>query len=143
MYQSVLLPLDISEQELTEKSLQQAKFLAEKSQGKLRFLYVMSAVPDYILNRFNPETRQFEDTLTTDITQQLKTVIDRLALPADRISINIRQGSIYDEILKEAEEIKADLIVIGSRRPSVTTYLLGSNASAIVRYAKTSVLVAR
>ncbi|MBJ7223747.1 MULTISPECIES: universal stress protein [unclassified Brenneria] len=143
MYQSVLLPVDISEQELTEKSLQQAKFLMERTQASLRLLYVRSAVPDYILNRFNPKTQQFEDTLDTEIKQKLKVFADELALPEERFTINVRQGSIYDEILKEAEAIGADLIVIGSRRPSVTTYLLGSNASAIVRYAKTSVLVAR
>ena len=36
-----------------------------------------------------------------------------------------------------------DLIIIGSRRPSVKTYLLGSNAAAIVRHANISVMVVR
>ncbi|EHD20194.1 MULTISPECIES: universal stress protein [Brenneria] len=143
MYRSVLLPVDVSEPELTEKSLQQARFLVEKTSASLRLLYVISTVPDYILNRFNPQTHQFEDTLATDIKQQLKAIADKLAQPEERLSISVRMGSIYDEILKEAEEVSADLIVIGSRRPSVTTYLLGSNASAIARYAKTSVLVVR
>ncbi|MDE9448650.1 universal stress protein, partial [Xenorhabdus bovienii] len=39
--------------------------------------------------------------------------------------------------------IDADLIVLGSRRPNITTHLLGSNSSGVVRYAKTSVLVVR
>ena len=37
----------------------------------------------------------------------------------------------------------ADLIVIGSHRPAMSTYLLGSNAKTIVRHAKCSVLVLR
>ena len=48
-----------------------------------------------------------------------------------------------DKILERAEAISADLIIIGSRRPSISTYLLGSTAAAVVRYAKTSVLVVR
>lgn len=46
-------------------------------------------------------------------------------------------------MLSEAESINADLIVIGSRNPSISTHLLGSNASGIVSYAKISVLVVR
>ena len=37
----------------------------------------------------------------------------------------------------------SDLIVVGSHRPSMATYLLGSNASTIVRHARSSVLVVR
>jgi len=42
-----------------------------------------------------------------------------------------------------ADEIKADLIIIGSHRTSVKIYLLGSNAAAIVCYANISVMVVR
>lgn len=36
-----------------------------------------------------------------------------------------------------------DVIVIGSRKPGISTHLLGSNAESILRYAKTPVLVVR
>ena len=42
-----------------------------------------------------------------------------------------------------AEQTGADLVVVGSHRPTMATYLLGSNASTIVRHAKCSVLVVR
>ncbi|VDZ64485.1 Universal stress protein F [Serratia odorifera] len=64
-------------------------------------------------------------------------------IPLERLAYTISFGSPRDEVLQLAEEIDADLIVIGSRRPSVKTYLLGSNAAAIVRHAKTSVMVIR
>ncbi|MCC2654076.1 MAG: universal stress protein UspA, partial [Microvirga sp.] len=47
------------------------------------------------------------------------------------------------EVLDEAEQTGADLVVVGSHRPTMATYLLGSNASTIVRHAKCSVLVVR
>jgi nucleotide-binding universal stress UspA family protein len=52
-------------------------------------------------------------------------------------------GGIYPEILGEADACGADLIVIGSHRPAMSTYLLGSNAKTVVRHAKCSVLVVR
>jgi nucleotide-binding universal stress UspA family protein len=51
--------------------------------------------------------------------------------------------SIYDEILRQAKEAGADLIVVGSHRPAMKDYLLGTNAGRVVRHATCSVLVAR
>jgi nucleotide-binding universal stress UspA family protein len=51
--------------------------------------------------------------------------------------------SIYDEILLHAKEAEVDLIVVGSHRPAMKDYLLGTNAGRVVRYAICSVLVAR
>ena len=64
-------------------------------------------------------------------------------MPEDRADRYIVIGRPKDKILERAEAISADLIIIGSRRPSISTYLLGSTAAAVVRYAKTSVLVVR
>ena len=54
-----------------------------------------------------------------------------------------RAGGIYHELLQEAAEWDADLIVVGSHRPVMSDYLLGSNAKTIVRHAQCSVLVVR
>ena len=52
-------------------------------------------------------------------------------------------GSVYNEVLHEADTVGADLIVVGSHRPTMATYLLGSNAATIIRHARMSVLVVR
>jgi nucleotide-binding universal stress UspA family protein len=52
-------------------------------------------------------------------------------------------GGIYHELLQEAKGWNADLIVVGSHRPVMSDYLLGSNAKTIVRHAQCSVLVVR
>ena len=64
-------------------------------------------------------------------------------MPAGRVSIVSPFGSVYDEVLKQADEQKADLIVVGSHRPNWSTYLIGSNAATVVRHALCSVLVVR
>ena len=55
----------------------------------------------------------------------------------------MRIGGVYPEILAEAKDWGADLVVIGSHRPAMSTYLLGSNATTVVRHATCSVLVVR
>ena len=52
-------------------------------------------------------------------------------------------GGIYHELLQEASDWNADLVVVGSHRPVMSDYLLGSNAKTIVRHAQCSVLVVR
>jgi len=52
-------------------------------------------------------------------------------------------ASIYAEILGAAEAAEADLVVVGSHRPAMKDYLLGTNAARVVRHARCSVLVAR
>ena len=42
-----------------------------------------------------------------------------------------------------ASEINADVVVIGSRNPSISTHLLGSNASSVIRHAHIPVMVVR
>jgi len=76
-------------------------------------------------------------------SEALAIVARESGIDAKRISTSIRQGGIYHEILEEAADVKADLIVMTSHRPSMQNYFLGSNAGHIVRYAKCSVLVVR
>ncbi len=52
-------------------------------------------------------------------------------------------GKIYQQILETAKRIGADLIVMGSHRPELKDYLLGPNASRVVRHAGCSVMVIR
>jgi nucleotide-binding universal stress UspA family protein len=60
-----------------------------------------------------------------------------------RVTTAVRQGGVYHEILDEAQEMNADLIVMSSHRTGVRTYFLGSHAGHVVRYATCSVLVVR
>ncbi len=65
------------------------------------------------------------------------------SIPASRIHTRIVFGNVRDEILALSEKENFDVIVIGSRKPGISTHLLGSNAESILRYAKIPVLVVR
>lgn len=143
MYKTILVPVDLDEMALTQAALLEVKALVAQRAVQICLLYIMQ-VPDCSLSRLNKETQRFEDILAEECMDKMQSLAETIPLnDPSRISCKIRKGSIYDEVLKEAEESGADLVVIGSRRPSMSTYLLGSNATKIVRHATTSVLVVR
>lgn len=80
--------------------------------------------------------------LKTSAKKELK-IIERFDLPEDRMQTHICIGTPRDVILQVADEVNADLIVIGSRNPEDDSYYLGSTAADITRYAKRSVMVVR
>ncbi len=57
--------------------------------------------------------------------------------------LTVVKGHIYDNILKTADRIGADVIVLGAHRPDLEDYLLGPNSARVVRHAKQSVFVVR
>ncbi|HIH4464532.1 TPA: universal stress protein, partial [Salmonella enterica] len=74
---------------------------------------------------------------------QLEAIIKKFNLPVDRVQAHVAEGSPKDKILEMAKKLPADMVIIASHRPDITTYLLGSNAAAVVRHAECSVLVVR
>lgn len=73
----------------------------------------------------------------------------RLAQLADELrggrnmATRVATGSIHGGILELAEEIRADLILLAADRPAMRDWLIGANASRVVRHARCSVLVVR
>ncbi|MEN9709082.1 MAG: hypothetical protein RIQ68_1490 [Pseudomonadota bacterium] len=140
MFRNILVPVDLAELPLAKAAIEQAAELARQSGGAMRLLNVQTLLPatfmDYVPADFDEATR-------SNAEHSLNHVADKVPLPRERLSTAVRMGGIYPEILAEADAWGADLIVIGSHRPAMSTYLLGSNAKTVVRHAKCSVLVVR
>ena len=60
-----------------------------------------------------------------------------------KTKIDMRHGTPGSGILDAAEDLGIDLIVIGSHKPDLTDYFLGSTAARVVRHAQCPVLVMR
>ena len=126
--------------ETAQPAIDTAVSIAEGSGGTVRLVYVRALVPMTYMEFVPPG---FTEEQERDAETAIAKVAASIPLPADRVSAALRLGSVYNEVLQEAESIGADLIVVGSHRPTMATYLLGSNASTIVRHARSSVLVVR
>jgi nucleotide-binding universal stress UspA family protein len=140
MFRTLLVPVDIDDVETARPALDRAKTLAEASGGTLRLIYVRSLIPVTYMEFVPPN---FDTEMQADAEKRLKAIAESIRLPKERVSSVVTLGGVYDDVLKESEKIGADLIVVGSHRPTMATYLLGSNAARIVRHAPCSVLVVR
>ena len=142
MYNKILVPIDVLEDELTQKVIPHVECLAKLSNAEVVFFHTLP-VASAIVNAYSFGFDEFKDKATVQTEQWLHKLMASINLPKEKLSFSIAFGNPRDEILHIAEELKPDLIIIGSRRPNITTHLLGSNAAGVVRSAQTSVLVVR
>jgi nucleotide-binding universal stress UspA family protein len=140
VFRTILVPVDVDDVETSRPAIDRAVALAESSGGSVRLIYVRSLVPVTFMEFVPPN---FDTGQQAEAEKRLTALMQGVRLPKDRVSSVVTMGGVYHDVLQEAEKIGADLIVVGSHRPSMATYLLGSNAASIVRHAKCSVLVVR
>lgn len=140
MFKKILIPIDLTELAISKPALDASIELALHSKGALRLITVETPLPASFMEYIPPE---FDKSQEERALEELERISSGLVFPKDNLSSTVRFGGIYVEILAEAEDWGADLIVVGSHRPSMATYLIGSNAKTIVRHAKCSVLVIR
>lgn len=70
-------------------------------------------------------------------------MVSYFTIDPPRIKRRARFDSVWDEVSELAEELRANVVVIGSHNSLTSTHLLGSNASSMIRYANLPVLVVR
>jgi nucleotide-binding universal stress UspA family protein len=140
MFKTILVPVDIDDLETSRPALDRAVALAESSGGTLRLIYVRSLVPMAYMEFVPPD---FDNAQEQEAAKRLTALAEGVRLPKGRVSSVVTLGGVYHDVLQEADKMGADLIVVGSHRPTMATYLLGSNAASIVRHARCSVLVIR
>jgi len=143
MYKHILVPVDLSDPELAKPAIANAVMMARQTNGTIRLVNVLPLTPVMLAEYVPPD---FEVQQRKAAEDAIAIIAKETGLEPSRVSATVRQGGIYQEILEEANNINADLIVMSSHRPqrhAVRTYFLGSNAGHVVRYAKCSVLVVR
>lgn len=134
MYKTILVPVDLGQPDPARKILALARELAGKD-GRIAVLHVLPEIPAFVVPEM-PEGM---------LERNLKSV--RAALEAfaegSGASTEVLYGHAPTAILEYAEEIGADLIIVGSHRPGFQDFFLGSTAARVVRHARCAVLVDR
>ena len=141
MYKNILLPIDLNQESSWAKALPTA---IEMCQTFGSSLHVMNVVPDFgmsVVGTYFPEG--FEDKALEGARAELHEFVRQNVPDAVKVQHIIGHGSVYDEILRVAKEIKADLILLAAQRPELKDFLLGPNAARVVRHFEGSVLVVR
>jgi nucleotide-binding universal stress UspA family protein len=138
VFRSILCPVDFSVH--SERALDIALDLAALTHGHLTIVTVVDAFLDAAANATG--TR---DALTAQTQQEIQGLLDRLAAtrrqPSERIGIAVAVGDPAPEILAQAVDCQADLIVMGTQGLEGTRRLVfGSTTEKVLREARVPVL---
>lgn len=141
MYKNILLAIDLGDPNSWSKSLPVSIEFAKLFGATLR---VMTVVPDFgmsIVGSFFPDG--YEQKVLEQAREKLHEFV-RENVPDDiTVQHIVGHGAVYDEVLRAAGEVSADLIVLGASRPRAGKFLLGPNAARVVRDAECCVHITR
>ena len=140
MFKNILVAVDIEDRVNAEHALKRASALAKLSGAMIHLLHVRYHLPTTYAGLLSSNFDAEERKESQEALERLRAGLD---LNPDRITITTERGPVTNVVLGQADKWEADLIILGSHTPSTTSKIFGSNATSIVRDAKTSVLVVR
>lgn len=143
MNKVILMPVDILAMDLSDKAIAYADHMLDKENGQLYLLHVFPKLHTSPMRGFASDIKKYEEYMTTDAQEKMLGLARKFKTPLERIHFGVSYGNIRDEVNEAAAKHKAEIIIIGSRKPGIATHLLGSAAASILRYSKIPVMVVR
>jgi universal stress protein A len=138
-YNKVLVLLDLSQG--SEQVALAGRDLAAHSNAEMVVLHVVEFVPIEPLGESLMPTAQIEEELIKRARGTVSEFIKRLALP--RAIGRVEAGNTKAEILRVADEVRADLIVLGSRERHGLAILMNFTEDTVLHAAHCDVLAVR
>lgn len=139
-YNHVLLATNLSTQ--SHLIAQQAREIADQSQANLSMIHVLEHSPVTYGGEF---TVPIDIDLEQSLQQHAESALEQLGteFKVAKENQHIATGSVKLAVIDLANEIKADLIIVGTHGHHGIDLLLGSRANAILHLAKCDVWVIR
>ena len=139
--QRILCPVDFSD--YSRHALDHAVALARRYESTITVLHVFSTVP---VTAYAPGMPGFEPIVLTredrdQLLAELKRFVETESAPGVPMDAVIREGDTTSEILDQATNMKAELLVMGTHgRSGFEKFLLGSVTEKVLRKAGCPVL---
>lgn len=105
--------------------------VAEHTEGKPRY------------GTYDTEIRVLAESMFRERRAELTKIHERLKGQGVEISKAIRSGEPSEGLCQAAEELQADLVVVGHGKTGIKRFLLGSVAEKVIRRCRSNVLVSR
>jgi universal stress protein A len=138
-YKNILLVVDLSED--SRVIGERAKAIAACYGSEITLLHVVEYVPVEPMGEALLPTVQIEGELVDRARQRLAELTQQLGLSQSRQLVET--GGIKSEIIRTAQRLNADLIVVGSRERHGLAILLNFTEDAILHAAPCDVLAVR
>jgi universal stress protein A len=142
---AILVPTDFSE--CSDRAIKEAVDIAVQNNAKIYLLHVVDKLQQCAIDYCIPV-----ETMMKVQSDSEKEAVRKMQEEANKIlqsrkidvTFDVKSGTPYEEIIKEQQERKADLIVIASHgRTGILKNLIGSVAERVMREAKCPVLLVR
>lgn len=138
LIQKIVIPYDFSE--TADLSLEHAVFMAKLLQSEITLLHIVETVS--FTSAISHALSGFEKKIETATNEKLEQLAREIHIKSG-ITLNIRTevGRIYKKICAVAEEIDADIIIMGTHGSSgYQKFSVGTNTSRVVQEAPCPVL---
>lgn len=133
----ILVAVDLSRQ--SRRVLEIAAVFAQADQAEIRALYVQDRLTPMLL-----EAALFDEhEQRHHAREQFELILSEVSLPSElMVSREIREGHAGQEVMHEAQEWKADLVVLGTHGFGFfNRMLLGSTSTYVLRHGDCATLV--
>lgn len=137
IYKSVLVAVDLHptcDEAVTKRAVEVAK----ANNAKLTIVHAVEHINAYGVAQAYPTVIDLEEQMVSEAKQSLNKLADKYGINAEHRLVEV--GSPKIVILNYAEQIKSDLIIVGSHGRHGMGLLLGSTANAVLHNAHSDVL---
>jgi len=146
MYQSILVPIDGSP--TADLGLAEAIKLARLCGARVRLMHVVDELSLAMATgygvTYTPDVMQVLEDAGADLLRKAQEQVRAAGIPVDSVLGNNLKGSLRDQVLQQARDWPAELIVLGTHgRRGAQRLFFGSDAENILRNAPVPVLLVR
>jgi nucleotide-binding universal stress UspA family protein len=145
MFKNILAAVDGSDPSI--HALHVAAQLAKEQGAHLYIITSVPPLPAIAMEGFSPEyLPRYQEDLEEAMKKTLNQAAEKIkkAHPRLKITTHLKDGRPARQITNTAEEVEADLIVLGSRGQSgILTWILGSTAREVADSCTVPVLVVK
>lgn len=140
---TILVPTDFSD--LSVEAVRYAMSLAGMYGADLHLLHVVDDAPVLAFHTMEMTTEYVIEDTTRTAEQHLQEFARAHSVHGrEGVTLAVRRGNPYDEIIRYAAEAKADMIVMATHgRTGLAHVLLGSVAEKVVQHADIPVLTVK
>lgn len=134
MYKKILVAMAL-DHGVSPQTLEIARALSAPD-GTIIAVHVVEELP-------RSSSAELWDELQKEIHDRARGLLEEKLASAGNVSGALITGHVHTRLVEYAKENEIDCIVMGSHKPGLTDYLIGSTASRVVRNAPCAVHVYR
>jgi universal stress protein A len=138
-YKNILVAVDLTEQ--SDQVVGRALAVANACDARINLLHVVEYVPVEPMGEALLPAIDIEEELIEGATRRLSELVEKFGIPT--VERRVENGNTKVEVVRVANEIEADLVILGSRERHGLAVMLNLAEDTILHAAPCDVLAVR